>query len=137
MCQNVLCVVNVQHDCASAGCAQTTNEAIRQEREVSASTRKIIQHTKTNMYILNTYSIHNYKDIRDAIPQELPPREPSVHGATVRAAAVASMARKKEDAARAKTTAPSIIPGGTPAPRLPTSQAPSVGSQARSDDMAR
>ena len=106
MCQNVLCVVNVQHDCASAGCAQTTNEAIRQEREVSASTRKIIQHTKTNMYILNTYSIHNYKDIRDAIPQELPPRQPSVHGATVRAAAVATMARKKEDAARAKTTAP-------------------------------
>ncbi|KAI0703118.1 hypothetical protein C8Q76DRAFT_585447, partial [Earliella scabrosa] len=68
---NVLCVVNVQHDCSSAGCADTATVAVRQEREVSAATREIIQHSMTNMYILNTHSIHNYKDINDAIPPQL------------------------------------------------------------------
>ena len=71
----------------------------------------------TNMYILNTHSIHNYKDINDAIPPQLPLQRPlSVDGATVRAAAVARMARKPEDDNRAKMTTAHIPLGGAPAP---------------------
>lgn len=116
--QDVICVVNVQHDCASAECAKTTNEAIRQEREVSMATRKILRHSETNMYILNTHSIHNYRDIHGALPADLPVRSrPFNSAADVRAAAVATMARKKQDAAQAKIASASALTGGTvPAP---------------------
>ncbi len=56
-----------------------------------------------NMWLLNTHSIHNYRDIKNLIPKTLPPRPPPVADpAAVRANAVASMATKKQEAQSAK-----------------------------------
>ncbi|KIO07666.1 hypothetical protein M404DRAFT_104131, partial [Pisolithus tinctorius Marx 270] len=60
---NVLCNVNIQHDCASSRCTGVQVVGERQENDKTTRTKMIINHTPTNAFLLNTHALHNYKRI--------------------------------------------------------------------------
>ncbi|KAF8425723.1 hypothetical protein L210DRAFT_3319884, partial [Boletus edulis BED1] len=65
---DVVCTVNVQHDCMTACCGSTRAVFEQQERLLSSRTKVLVDHVPTNAYLLNTYSLHNYQWIISAIP---------------------------------------------------------------------
>ncbi|EJD48322.1 hypothetical protein AURDEDRAFT_26746, partial [Auricularia subglabra TFB-10046 SS5] len=52
--QDVLCTVNVQHDCASHNCTTTGTRAIVQERQQTRNAVAIVAHSANDDWILNT-----------------------------------------------------------------------------------
>lgn len=62
--QLIQCVVNVQHDCQTAPCLDVMEKATLQERRTSTVTWKLTHHNSTNMWLLDTHSIHNYQAIK-------------------------------------------------------------------------
>jgi len=69
--QAIICVVNIQHDCATQGCTADARQALRQEREDTSRTRAVIRHRDTTMFIVNMHSIHNRQYLKKAIPTSL------------------------------------------------------------------
>jgi len=69
--QDVICVVNVQHDCVTSCCNSTRTVFEQQERLLSSRTKVLVNHTPTNAYVLNTHSLHNYQWILSAIPTSI------------------------------------------------------------------
>ncbi|TBU53792.1 hypothetical protein BD310DRAFT_951832 [Dichomitus squalens] len=69
--ENVVCTVNVQHDCARGQCDTTGTEAIRQEREMTSRSRAVVAHRPTPFYVVNRHAIHNQRLIRTALPPYL------------------------------------------------------------------
>jgi hypothetical protein len=63
--------VNLQHDCASAGCPDTGTVAIVQERQVTSRTRPAVAHLDDENFVLNTSSLHNYEHIHALLPDRL------------------------------------------------------------------
>lgn len=72
--KEILCTVNIQHDCASSGsdCHSIRNVKEWQERSETTKSRRLVNHASTNAYVLNTFSLHNYQHITATIP-------PAVH----------------------------------------------------------
>ncbi|KAF8837378.1 hypothetical protein BDN67DRAFT_909323, partial [Paxillus ammoniavirescens] len=71
---DIICGVNLQHNCTDSKCTQLVHHTIRQERVLTRQTKPVIRHEPTGKYLLNTYSIHNYAFIHAALPSSL--REP-------------------------------------------------------------
>ncbi|KAF8417184.1 hypothetical protein L210DRAFT_3616068 [Boletus edulis BED1] len=95
---DILCGVNLQHNCIDAKCTKLVNRAIQQERTLTQRTKRIIQHEPTPKYFLNTFSIHNYSLIRAVVPpslQEPPPRVLPVDVDKVRTLAAQQIRQKK------------------------------------------
>ena len=69
--QDVVCCVNIQHDCERASCTGTIEQPVRQERQATALRRSLIQHTDSRSYLLNIFSIHNYAYIASVVPTSL------------------------------------------------------------------
>ncbi|KIK71775.1 hypothetical protein PAXRUDRAFT_72744, partial [Paxillus rubicundulus Ve08.2h10] len=65
---NIICTVNVQHDCMTSGCNSTRSVFERQERLLTTRTKDVVDHVPTNAYILNTYALHNYRWITAVVP---------------------------------------------------------------------
>ncbi|EIW86698.1 hypothetical protein CONPUDRAFT_69138 [Coniophora puteana RWD-64-598 SS2] len=59
--EDVVCSVNVQHNCAAQSCSDSGVEHVREEREVSDRTRRVIVHRVPDALVLNT------AQMRDAI----------------------------------------------------------------------
>ncbi|EJF61701.1 hypothetical protein BD309DRAFT_824959, partial [Dichomitus squalens] len=68
---DIICVVNVQHDCSRAKCTETGKQTVRQEREDTTQTRAVVTHDCSPLYVLNTIALHNNHRIRDMLPQQL------------------------------------------------------------------
>ncbi|KAK1220277.1 hypothetical protein PQX77_016964 [Marasmius sp. AFHP31] len=68
---DVLCALNVQHDCDLGECTTYTEVPIHQERSVTSRTRSVLDHSDTALYILNTHSLHNQSTITQLIPSSL------------------------------------------------------------------
>ncbi|EIW74160.1 hypothetical protein CONPUDRAFT_18304, partial [Coniophora puteana RWD-64-598 SS2] len=68
---DILSSVNIQHDCHAVGCQASGVQHIAQERELTMRTRSVIQHADDINFVINVYSLHNYKTIRDALPLHL------------------------------------------------------------------
>ncbi|KAH9914360.1 uncharacterized protein BXZ73DRAFT_55012, partial [Epithele typhae] len=68
---DIICVINLQHDCSGSECTKFEDSQVLQERLKSTRTRTVVKHNETNAYILNTHSIHNYDHIRSALPPAL------------------------------------------------------------------
>ncbi|KAI9572450.1 hypothetical protein HD554DRAFT_1982944, partial [Boletus coccyginus] len=68
---DILCGVNLQHNCIDTKCTKFMNHAIRQEQILMWQTEHIIQHKPTSKYFLNTFSIHNYSFIQAIVPPSL------------------------------------------------------------------
>ncbi|KAG1895977.1 uncharacterized protein F5891DRAFT_1193606 [Suillus fuscotomentosus] len=69
--EQILCAINIQHDCASSQCVETRSIRAHQEREQTNRTMQIVKHKETNMFLLNVHSLHNYDMIAKVIPLNL------------------------------------------------------------------
>ncbi|KAJ7494096.1 hypothetical protein FB451DRAFT_1011998, partial [Mycena latifolia] len=65
--------VNLQHDCHSGKCGPHDSAAILQEREATTITRVRIKHADDIRFVVNMASLHNYRQIRAAVPASLRP----------------------------------------------------------------
>ncbi|KAF8879795.1 hypothetical protein BD779DRAFT_1446717, partial [Infundibulicybe gibba] len=71
---NILCTINIQHDCPSGKCDGIKMIPITQERLEAKKTRHTVIHSDSNIFILNTHSLHNYEYIRAVVPPHLTPK---------------------------------------------------------------
>ncbi|KAG2112621.1 uncharacterized protein F5147DRAFT_527444, partial [Suillus discolor] len=93
---DIICVINLQHNCVDSQCTDTIEEPVRQERLETSRTKPIIQHKSTPHYFINAYSIHNYDHINSVIPETLRESPLKVTNvAEVREMAVRQMKQKK------------------------------------------
>ncbi|KIO06283.1 hypothetical protein M404DRAFT_55005, partial [Pisolithus tinctorius Marx 270] len=65
---NVLCIINIQHDCASSRCTGVQVVGERQENNETTRMKMIINHAPTNAFLLNTHALHNYRRITAVMP---------------------------------------------------------------------
>ncbi|KAI6102394.1 hypothetical protein EDD16DRAFT_1457727, partial [Pisolithus croceorrhizus] len=68
---DIVCAVNLQHDCMDSKCITLTPHATLQERVLTTREKPVIHHKKTPNYFLNTFSIHNYTSICAVLPVSL------------------------------------------------------------------
>ncbi|KAG2063077.1 hypothetical protein BDR04DRAFT_1039204, partial [Suillus decipiens] len=69
--QDIMCSVNIQHNCIDLHCTNTAQQPVYQEWTLTSRSRPIVQHELTPHYFLNTYSIHNYDYIHLITPNTL------------------------------------------------------------------
>ncbi|THH17637.1 hypothetical protein EW146_g3214 [Bondarzewia mesenterica] len=60
---DILCTVNVQHNCADRACDISGREVVRQENEFTTQTRACIRHYDPDDVVLNTAQLRNGKHI--------------------------------------------------------------------------
>ncbi|KAF8546246.1 hypothetical protein OG21DRAFT_1396496, partial [Imleria badia] len=65
---DIVCTVNMQHDCINSHCNSTRVVPKKQEHLLTSRTKDLVNHTPTNSYIVNTSSLHNYRWIKAAVP---------------------------------------------------------------------
>ncbi|KAL0568306.1 hypothetical protein V5O48_013686 [Marasmius crinis-equi] len=68
---DVMCGLNVQHDCATAQCSRYKNIPIAQERLEIARTRTVIDHNDDEQFLLNTHTLHNHLFMPKLLPDSL------------------------------------------------------------------
>ncbi|KAI6008549.1 hypothetical protein EDC04DRAFT_2581982, partial [Pisolithus marmoratus] len=69
--KDLVCVVNIQHNCIDSKCAGSIYSTVHQERSETMQTWTVICHEPTCKFLLNTYSIHNYTHIIATLPLSL------------------------------------------------------------------
>ena len=119
LCQDVICSVNLQHDCVTSQCTRTQQTRQRQERTESAKLQTSIVHSSTPNYILNAYSLHNYQHILSTIPSQLRITAPRIANPEEVRKQAAKQLRDKKAAAGTISDGvgidPSLPPASTPA----------------------
>ncbi|TFK45608.1 hypothetical protein OE88DRAFT_1715312 [Heliocybe sulcata] len=73
--QEITAVINTQHDCERGSCRATASR-VMQEREETAQTRAVIQHSDSPYSIINMYALHNNLQLQAAVPPHLQLRQP-------------------------------------------------------------
>ncbi|KAH7890625.1 hypothetical protein F5I97DRAFT_1777788, partial [Phlebopus sp. FC_14] len=68
---DIICLVNVQHNCIDSKCLELTNINLWQEHILILHTKSIVKHQLTPLYFLNMYFIHNYHHIKSIVPEAL------------------------------------------------------------------
>ncbi|KAI5988836.1 hypothetical protein EDC04DRAFT_2873238 [Pisolithus marmoratus] len=101
-CMDIVCAVNLQHNCMDSKCITLVHCAAQQERVLTAQTKSIIHHEETPNYFLNTFSIHNYAFIHAALPAFL--QETPLHVAAENVQKVHSQAAQQIWQKRAQRT---------------------------------
>ncbi|KAI6029918.1 hypothetical protein BKA83DRAFT_4030647, partial [Pisolithus microcarpus] len=105
-CMDIVCAVNLQHNCMDSKCIMLTPRATLQERVLTTRTKPVVHHEETPNYILNTFSIHNYAFIRAALPaslQETPLRVTAQNVQKVRSQAAQQIQQKRAQHASSPT----------------------------------
>ncbi|KAG1798357.1 hypothetical protein EV424DRAFT_1292309, partial [Suillus variegatus] len=70
--KEILCVVNVQHDCTSSGAnCGIWNVQEWQEHIVTTRLWQLVDYAPTNTYFLNTHTLHNYQHISALLPPDI------------------------------------------------------------------
>ncbi|KIK76179.1 hypothetical protein PAXRUDRAFT_96144, partial [Paxillus rubicundulus Ve08.2h10] len=69
--KDIVCTVNVQHNCIDSDCTEVVGSIVQQERAETTQMKLVIRHKPTPKYLLNTYSIHKYAHIYAALPSSL------------------------------------------------------------------
>ncbi|KAG2752138.1 hypothetical protein P692DRAFT_201687974, partial [Suillus brevipes Sb2] len=96
MASDIICSVNLQHNCIDSKCVDMHQQHVLQEQIQTTRTKPVVDHQPTPHFFLNTYSIHNCDHIRLVIPEAL--RESPLrvtNPAEVRNLAVQQMKDKK------------------------------------------
>ncbi|KAF8062389.1 hypothetical protein FPV67DRAFT_1422187 [Lyophyllum atratum] len=70
--KDIECSVNLQHNCHRGQCTASGLQTLHQEREVTTKFRTTMKHTDNDSFVVNTHSLHNYRQIRSAIPTFVP-----------------------------------------------------------------
>ncbi|TBU58803.1 hypothetical protein BD310DRAFT_785140, partial [Dichomitus squalens] len=68
---DIVCVINVQHDCSRARCTTDGKKTIRQEREDTTQSRTVVSHTNSTLYVVNLQALHNQHWMRLTLPDHL------------------------------------------------------------------
>ncbi|KAG1828025.1 hypothetical protein EV424DRAFT_1318931 [Suillus variegatus] len=68
---DIICAVNLQHNCLDAKCTDLSTKHLWQERIQTDRTTSIVEHQPSPEYLLNTFSIHNYQHIHSVLPEFL------------------------------------------------------------------
>ncbi|KAG9098244.1 hypothetical protein FRC06_006616 [Ceratobasidium sp. 370] len=100
---DLICTVNLQHDCVGSGCNEVELLSVMQEREVSARQQRFVKHKDSTHFILNTQALHNHKHILAALPVELQKRAYTISDVQAHMTSAALSLRKthnKKTAAR-------------------------------------
>ncbi|TFY81246.1 hypothetical protein EWM64_g2769 [Hericium alpestre] len=101
--EDIICSVNIQHDCHKGGCKATQKEYRMQERLITAQSRLLVQHSDNIHFIVNMHALHNHKQIRKALPSHLVKSSFSIADvASLRRDAAASIRSKKAEQTEAK-----------------------------------
>ncbi|KAG9079430.1 hypothetical protein FRC06_007729 [Ceratobasidium sp. 370] len=70
--EDLLCAVNLQHDCARSGACTNTRAVYEvQEREQTARVMHRVQHSNNGYFVLNLHAFHNAQLIRKSLPDHL------------------------------------------------------------------
>ncbi|KAF9219012.1 hypothetical protein BS17DRAFT_718834, partial [Gyrodon lividus] len=69
--QDVICVVNIQHNCIDSKCTDTGTKRVFQERMVTSQTIFVVDHKPSRDFFLNTYMLHNNVHICALVPPNL------------------------------------------------------------------
>ena len=75
--QEVICVVNVQHNCAGHGCDTSARWSVRQERELTSNVQSQMKHYQTKDVILNTSQmcsqkhLHRFRSVPVALDEDM------------------------------------------------------------------
>ncbi|KAJ3551225.1 hypothetical protein NM688_g4827 [Phlebia brevispora] len=88
--EELLAVINVQHDCLTAKCLSNDEVPCYQEREKTGRMRTTVQHNHADEdhYIMNRYALHNHELIASVTPSGLLCKTPIVqNGPDVRRSA--------------------------------------------------
>jgi len=94
--QELLCIINVQHDCAQFSCKVTGTKQIEQEHVETNQTKCVIAHKEATQFILNLASLHNYQHLQEYLPEDYPlPRDFIDNHEGIRMAMAASLRDKK------------------------------------------
>ncbi|KAG9121224.1 hypothetical protein FRC07_002910 [Ceratobasidium sp. 392] len=105
---DIVCEVNLQHRCAKSGCTDSASQVIRQERQDTGLNRPAIQHVDNSEYVVNTFSLHNCKQIHQLVNSRFdhitPLQSPSEY-TNIRTAAVAFLRSKGKEVAPAEVQA--------------------------------
>ncbi|KIK76328.1 hypothetical protein PAXRUDRAFT_170254, partial [Paxillus rubicundulus Ve08.2h10] len=75
--QDVICVVNIQHNCVDSKCMDAGTKRVFQEYMVTSQIVSIIDHKPSHNFFLNTYALHNNIHIHALVPPNL--RETPLH----------------------------------------------------------
>ncbi|KAJ7038886.1 hypothetical protein C8F04DRAFT_950605, partial [Mycena alexandri] len=67
---------NAQHDCRHFPCCLVESAGPQQERLESRKTQKLIIHSDTTRFLLNTHALHNAHLIREILPRHLTAPKP-------------------------------------------------------------
>lgn len=70
LCQDILFIFNVQHDCRSANCTMA-DHYMMQERQLTSRTQSVITHGPLRRFFLNMHALHNAALIRETLPRHL------------------------------------------------------------------
>ncbi|KAG1723624.1 hypothetical protein EDB19DRAFT_1609815, partial [Suillus lakei] len=68
---DIICVVNLQHNCLDSQCTDIHQKLVRQEWIDTSRTQATVKHQSTLNFFLNVYSIHNYNHIQHIVPDML------------------------------------------------------------------
>ncbi|KAJ8073264.1 hypothetical protein PM082_020136 [Marasmius tenuissimus] len=68
---DILCTLNVQHDCSFGNCTNVKRKVIYQERLETSRSQAVVDHTDLQQFILNTHSLHNHSIISKLLPSSL------------------------------------------------------------------
>ncbi|KZV84575.1 hypothetical protein EXIGLDRAFT_842094 [Exidia glandulosa HHB12029] len=102
---DVLCTVNVQHNCAKQKCKATHQVVVQQERQASQQTRPVLAHTGNTDWILNLAQMRDAAVLRQvAIPQPRLDMDECIEVGVKRELASQKRAKK------AKKAGPEVIP---------------------------
>ncbi|KAJ7622706.1 hypothetical protein B0H17DRAFT_1151594 [Mycena rosella] len=95
--EDIESAVNLQHDCHSGKCGphSSVSVSILQEREATSITRARIRHSDDDHFIVNTASLHNYRQISSAIPTSIGTHSFSVDDPSVLRASAAVQIHEK------------------------------------------
>lgn len=65
--QDILCHINLQHQCCAVGCDTTAFRVVRQERLDTSLTQATTNHKDTIHFLVNVHSMTNSQLIRDLV----------------------------------------------------------------------
>ncbi|KAL0568972.1 hypothetical protein V5O48_013001 [Marasmius crinis-equi] len=68
---DIICTLNVQHDCHYGECTNSKQQVVGQERLETSRSRPVVDHTDVQRFILNTHSLHNHSTISRLLPSFL------------------------------------------------------------------
>ncbi|KAF8586804.1 hypothetical protein K439DRAFT_1340119 [Ramaria rubella] len=74
--QDIMFMINVQHDCRAILCKPTSRKPVVQEHEITMQTVSVITHTDDMFYVINLAALYNAALLRESLSHHLMAPQP-------------------------------------------------------------